>query len=219
MLILPPPPTPSDQFQNSECSIYWAATESLLAPRWCFHGTNASLAWDEKKYQWQWIVEKTGKNFRFLICWQSFWGRLAHFFGLYGAKYTLFKFSVMLLLLLLLCILSPPLFFIISFFSMNGTHGWSGGGGVLSCLFYPGKTLIFFACEKTFGEIHYLLRMITSFSIHKYTEPRFLRTFFIALLLLVVAVLLNIHSLVWSLSPKFHLFGSFLCQVLDNHSE
>lgn len=119
-------------------------------------------------------------------------------------------------------------FLLFSFFSMNGTRvvglGVMGVVIALSCLFYPGKTLIFFACEKTFGEIYYLLRMNTTFSIQKFTEPDFFVRFsflffFCCCCCSAVAVLLNIYFLVWSLSPKFHLFGSFLCQILDNHSE
>lgn len=74
MLIIPPPSTPFDQFRNSQCSIYWAATESLLAPRWRFHETNASLAWNEKKYQWQWIVEKREKTLGFWFVGNPFEG-------------------------------------------------------------------------------------------------------------------------------------------------
>lgn len=58
------------------------------------------------------------------------------------------------------------------------------GCGGLS--FLSGKNFDIFACEKTFAEIYYLLRMNTSFSIHKHTESEFFRFFLLHLLLLVL---------------------------------
>lgn len=149
---------------NFESSIYCWTTRSL-ALRWCFHETNAFYWLNEekkkkKKYQWQRIVEEARKKINFLICWQSFWGRLVHF-----SRTLWYKIVIQLLALYSISISIS----IISFFPwMECRRNLEGGDGD-GLSFLSRKNFDIFACEKTFAEIYYLLRMNTSFSVHKYT--------------------------------------------------
>lgn len=68
---------------------------------------------------------KTGKNFRFLICWQSFWGRSD-----YMIQNTLYSSLVRCC-----CVLYLHRCFLLLIFS-HEWKVWGDGGGILSCLVF-----------------------------------------------------------------------------------